>query len=51
MEQECRCPHCDKLLGKTTMVDARVVIHQTWCKNCRKLVDVVVKRQEAGPTP
>lgn len=45
--REYRCPTCDKLLGKVQLI-GDVVIIETWCKNCKKLVDVVVRRQEVA---
>lgn len=45
-KQDIKCPGCDKLLGKVSMTGDMVVI-ETWCKNCKKIVDVVVRREAA----
>ncbi len=45
-EQEYRCPNDGKLLGKVQLIGDMVIV-QTWCKNCKRLVDVVVRREEA----
>ena len=46
-KQPYRCPECKKLLGKITMIDGTTAIIETPCKNCKKNVDVVVKREAA----
>lgn len=45
-KQPYHCPGCDKLLGKVPVIGDLVVI-ETWCKNCKKIVDVVVRREAA----
>ncbi len=48
-EQEYRCPRpgCNKKLGAVTWLDeGRRIIVKTECKRCKRLVEVLVTREE-----
>lgn len=45
--QECRCPRCDKLLGKLRLIDPGKALLEAWCARCKRLVTVPVEKQAA----